>query len=76
LPVAIEESGTMFVLKARASSASAHERLLTPLSQGWHMWKESDMSATMELADVIVVNYGLHYLVRRRTRPRSLHGIC
>lgn len=27
------------------------------------MWKESDMQATMELADVIIVNYGLHYLV-------------
>ena len=32
--------------------------------QGWHMWKESDMRATMELADVIIVNYGLHYQVR------------
>ena len=27
------------------------------------MWKESDMQATMELADVIIVNYGLHYQV-------------
>jgi hypothetical protein len=31
------------------------------LPKGWHKWKASDMAALMALADVIVVNYALHY---------------
>jgi hypothetical protein len=27
------------------------------------MYKESDMKSNMELADIIIVNYGLHYQV-------------
>ena len=34
------------------------------VTQGWHMWKESDMAGTLSIADVVVVNYGLHYVVR------------
>ena len=31
------------------------------LPKGWHKWKQSDMAALMSIADVIVVNYALHY---------------
>ncbi len=31
------------------------------LPKGWHKYKASDMAAMMSLADVIVVNYALHY---------------
>ncbi len=31
------------------------------LPKGWHKWKQSDMAAMMTVADVIVVNYALHY---------------
>lgn len=31
------------------------------VSKGWHKWKETDMTAQMALADIIVVNYALHY---------------
>lgn len=40
------------------------------VSKGWHKYKESDMAIQTQLADVIVVNYALHYFVRRR--PMSL----
>ena len=29
--------------------------------KGWHKYKHSDMEGQMALADVIVVNYALHY---------------
>lgn len=29
--------------------------------KGWHKWKRTDMAAILSLADVVVVNYGLHY---------------
>ena len=35
------------------------------------MYKESDMKSNMELADIIVVNYGLHYQVCAVTRCRA-----
>jgi hypothetical protein len=42
------------------------------------MWKESDMQGIMAIADVIVVNYGLHYGVRARMRgnhARATHCV-
>jgi hypothetical protein len=43
--------------------AVAQSRTLL-VCKGWHKWKESDMEGIMAIADVIVVNYGLHYQAR------------
>ena len=44
--------------------------------KGWHMWKESDMEGIISFADVIVVNYGLHYGARARQLQRLLPCCC
>jgi hypothetical protein len=31
------------------------------VQKGWHKWGEYDMAAVLRLADVVLVNYGLHY---------------
>lgn len=33
------------------------------VSKGWHKWGRADMTPLLGFADVILVNYGLHYLV-------------
>ena len=38
-----------------------HETETILVSKGWHKWQRSDMAAQMAMADVIVVNYGMHY---------------
>ena len=40
------------------------------VSKGWHKWKQSDMEGIMAIADVIIVNYGLHYAVRHHLKRR------
>ena len=53
--------------RRRASAGPPHSAYLLEetgtlfVSKGWHHWKESDMKAQMALADVILVNYAMHY---------------
>ena len=37
------------------------ETRTTLWAKGWHKWQRSDMAGTQAIADVIVVNYALHY---------------
>lgn len=37
------------------------ETRTTIFVKGWHKWQRSDMAGVMALADVVVVNYALHY---------------
>lgn len=47
-------------------------------SQGWHHWGERDMQLLMRIADILVVNYALHYDVdvRKFAPDRFVEAPC
>ena len=58
-------NGSVFSGGPPADFTLAAEPDLLLVRKGWGTWKATDMAAQMRLADVIVVNYGLHYLGER-----------
>ena len=56
-----EMQGSMWMAGPPGDPSIVHGSGTLIVPKGWHKWKESDMAGLMQLADIIIVNYGLHY---------------
>ena len=57
-----EATGSKFWLGDEPAELEiVHDTATFVVPKGWHKYKASDMAGSLTMADVVVVNYGLHY---------------